>query len=330
MQNLSIAVRHAGSMIMKEQAVKSQKTDSIMSRRSFIGTAAAAAVAASTAGSKLQAASTAKKFKLKYAPPLGMFRQHAGNDPIDEIKFMADEGFRAIFDNGLMGKPPELQERIAKELDRLKMDLGPFVLYADFGKKSFVTRDRDIRTMLTERMKAGIECAKRTNAKWTLVVPGRFDDHLEWDYQTANVIDNLRHCCEILEPAGLVMVLEPLNAWRDHPGLFLTKIPQAYMICRAVASACCKIVDDIYHQQITEGNLIPNIDMAWSEIAAFHLGDTPGRNEPTTGEINYKNIFKHIHGKGYEGVLCMEHGKSKGGREGERAVIEAYRACDDF
>jgi hydroxypyruvate isomerase len=121
-----------------------------------------------------------------------------------------------------------------------------------------------------------------------------------------------------------------LNAWTNHPGLFLTKIPQAYMICRAVNSPSIKIINDIYHQQITEGNLIPNIDMAWSEIATFHLGDNPGRNEPTTGEINYKNIFKHLYDKGYKGVLCMEHGRSKRGKEGEMAVIEAYRACDDF
>jgi hydroxypyruvate isomerase len=144
------------------------------------------------------------------------------------------------------------------------------------------------------------------------------------------VTDNLKFCAEICEPAGLIMVLEPLNAWRDHPGLFLTGIPQAYRICRAVGSPCCKIVDDLYHQQITEGNLIPNIEAAWEEIAAFHIGDNPGRKEPTTGEINYRNIFKFLHKKGYQGVLCMEHGRSRPGAEGERAVIAAYRACDDF
>jgi hydroxypyruvate isomerase len=229
-----------------------------------------------------------------------------------------------------MGRPIDLQEKIAKEMSRLDMTLGPFVLYADFGVKSFVTRDKEIREMLINKMKEGIECAKRINAKWALVVPGAYDQGLEWDYQTANVIENLKYCAEVVEPSGLVIVLEPLNAWTNHPGLFLTKIPQAYMICRSVNSPSVKIVDDIYHQQITEGNLIPNIDKAWSEIASFHLGDNPGRNEPTTGEINYKNIFKHLYQKGYQGVLCMEHGKSKRGKEGEMAVIEAYRACDDF
>jgi len=315
---------------MQDQQNNSYQQDNNISRRGFIGSAAAAALAISTVVSSTRAAAPSKKFKLKYAPSLGMFPQHAGKDPIDQLKFMAEVGFTAMFDNGLMGKPQDVQEKIAKEMSRLDMTLGPFVLYADFGKKSFVTRDKAIREMLINKMKDGVEFAKRVNAKWALVVPGRFDEGLEWDYQTANVIENLKHCATVCEPSGLVIVIEPLNAWTNHPGLFLTKIPQAYQICRAVGSPSCKIVNDLYHQQITEGNLIPNIDMAWEEIASFHLGDNPGRNEPTTGEMNYKNIFKHLYKKGYQGVLCMEHGKSKSGKEGEMAVIEAYRICDDF
>jgi hydroxypyruvate isomerase len=126
------------------------------------------------------------------------------------------------------------------------------------------------------------------------------------------------------------MVLEPLNPWKDHPGLFLTKVPQAFQICRAVASPSCKILFDMYHQQITEGNIIPNIDRAWEEVAYFQQGDNPGRKEPTTGEMNYRNIFRHIHGKGYTGVLGMEHGISGSGLEGEKALLEAYRSCDSF
>ena len=301
-----------------------------ITRRDLMASAAAAAVGISAMASRARAASSTKKFKLKYAPSLGMFRQHAGPDPIDNLKFMANQGFSAMFDNGLMRKPKDLVDKIVKEMDRLDMTLGPFVLQGISGK-SFVTNDKAIRQDIIKNVKEGVEFAKRTNAKWALMVPGRFDEGLEWDYQTANVIENLRYCAEVCEPSGLVIVMEPLNAWTNHPGLFLTKIPQAYQICRAVNSPSIKIVNDIYHQQITEGNLIPNIDMAWSEIASFHVGDNPGRNEPGTGEINYKNIFKHLYEKkGYKGVLCMEHGKSKPGKEGEMAVIEAYRTCDDF
>jgi hydroxypyruvate isomerase len=269
-------------------------------------------------------------FKLKYAPHFGMFRHHAGENHIDQLKFMADEGFTALEDNGMMGRPVELQEKIAQEMTRLNMTMGVFVSYAEFGAKSFVTSDPEIRKMLVEKMKQAVEVAKRVNAQWTTVVPGMFDTRLEWDYQTANVIENLKYCADVCEPSGLVIVLEPLNAWRDHPGLFLTKIPQAYQICKAVSSPSCKILDDLYHQQITEGNLIPNMEKAWSEIAYFQVGDNPGRKEPTTGEINYKNVFKYIHEKGFTGVVGMEHGNSSAGKEGERGVIDAYKYCDSF
>ena len=243
---------------------------------------------------------------------------------------MADEGFTAFEDNWIARRPPELQERIGQTLIDRGMTMGVFVAHANFGKVTFASSDPDVGKQLVEEMKGAAEVAKRVNARWCTVVPGRFDGKLAWDYQSAHVVDNLRRCCEVLEESGLVMVLEPLNPHRDHPGLFLTKVPQAFMICRGVNHPCCKILDDLYHQQITEGNLIPNIDLAWDEIAYFQTGDNPGRNEPTTGEINYKNVFKHIHSKGFRGVIGMEHGNSRGGKEGERAVIDAYLACDNF
>jgi len=309
------------------------------SRRNFIknATTTGAAILAAPAvfgnvsfPKKQKVTDATAPFKLKYAPSIGMFQLHAGNDIIDNIKFCYDMGFRAMFDNGLMGRPVEDQVKIANEMHRLGMELGPFVLYADFAVTSFVLNKPETREMLVNKMKEGVEVAKRTGVKWALVVPGRYDERLHRDYQTANIIDNLRYCCDVMEPAGLTIVLEPLNTLHDHPGLFLTGIPQAYSICRAVNRPVCKIVDDIYHQQITEGNLIPNIEAAWSEIAAFHLGDNPGRKEPTTGEINFKNIFKYIYSRKYDGVLCMEHGMSDRTKEGEARVIQAYRECDSF
>jgi hydroxypyruvate isomerase len=305
-----------------------------LTRRDFVRSAALGSAALSltpgglTGGARKVQASPSG-FKLKYAPGFGMFTQHAGKDLVDQIKFMHDQGFRAMFDNGLMNRAVEDQEAIAKETGKLNMTIGPFVAYADFKVKSFVTGDASVREMMAGKLQTAVEAARRTNAAWTLVVPGRYDESLDWDYQTANVVENLKWCAGVCEPAGLVIVLEPLNPV-DHPGLFLTKMAQTYQITKAVGSPCVKIVDDIYHQQITEGNLIPNIDRCWDEIASFHIGDSPGRKEPGTGEINYRNVFGHIAAKGYEGVLCMEHGRKLQGKEGEKAVLEAYRAADDF
>ena len=307
-----------------------------MNRRNFFKNTAIGSVALTGLASPFSAggsgvdSSNSAQFRLKYAPSFGTFREHAGNDPIDQIRFIHDQGFRAIFDNGFMGKDPALQEKIVAELQKRNMELGPYVLYADFSVKSMVTRDPDKMEMLRNKMKDAVDLAKRTQVRQALVVPGRYDEKLPWDYQTANVIDAMRMCCDIVGKAGIELVMEPLNAHTDHPGLFLTTIPQAYMICKAVNHPSCKIVNDMYHQQITEGNIIPNINMAWEYIGAFHIGDNPGRNEPTTGEINYLNIFRHIHSKGYNGVLCMEHGKSRPGKEGEAALLEAYRKVDAF
>jgi hydroxypyruvate isomerase len=303
-----------------------------MKRRELIKTTLAAGAALGLSGLRAaaaqQAAGPAKGFRLKYAPHFGMFKHHAGDDLVSQLKFAADQGFTAWEDNGMAGRPVEVQERIAGEMARLGMTMGVFVAMADFQNVTFASTKAEAAADIVAKARAAVEVAKRVNARWTTVVPGRYDVGLEWDYQTANVIDNLRRCVEVFEPAGLVMVLEPLNPWKDHPGLFLTKIPQAFQICRAVSSPSCKILFDMYHQQITEGNIIPNLDRAWSEVAYLQIGDNPGRKEPTTGEMNYRNIFRHIHGKGFTGVLGMEHGNAKPGIEGEKALLEAYRYCD--
>ena len=189
--------------------------------------------------------------------------------------------------------------------------------------------DKNKREEFLNEIRESVEVAKRINARWMTVVPGYKDLRLDLSYQTVNVTDSLKYACEILEPHGLVMVLEPLN-FLNHPGLFLTESPQAYEICKSVGSSSCKILFDIYHQQIQEGNLIPNIEKCWDEIGYFQIGDNPGRNEPTTGEINYTNVFKYIHSRGFNGILGMEHGNSRKDKAGEQAVIDAYVKVDQF
>jgi hydroxypyruvate isomerase len=225
-----------------------------------------------------------------------------------------------------------VQEQIGGALDRLGMRMGVFVAHTiSWSEATITTANADARDRFLAEIRGSVDVARRVNATWMTVVPGHVDRRLHIDYQNANMIETLKRATAILEPHGLVMVLEPLNTLRDHPGQFLTRIPQAYLVCKAVASPACKILFDIYHQQITEGNLIPNFNAAWDEIAYVQVGDNPGRNEPGTGEINYRNVFRHLHGKGYTGIVGMEHGNSiRGSREGERAVIEAYRTADGF
>jgi len=305
-----------------------------MKRRFFVQKTVLGASTLSLAGpmayGKDSTPSNPYKFNLKFAPHLGMFKNLAGEDAIDQINFMADQGFTAFEDNEMRKRDVTLQERMARTMAERNMQMGVFVAHEIYWKEpNLASGDKALREKFLQEIKMSVEVAKRVNAKWITVVPGHLDLGLNMAYQTTNVIDTLKRACEVLEPHGIVMVLEPLN-FRDHPGLFLNESPQAYEICKAVDSPSCKILFDIYHQQIQEGNLIPNINACWDEIGYFQIGDNPGRNEPTTGEINYKNVFKHIHSKGYTGILGMEHGNSIKGKEGELAVVEAYKSSDAF
>ncbi|TDI74781.1 MAG: xylose isomerase [Bacteroidetes bacterium] len=308
-----------------------------MQRRKFLALGAAAPAAFALGGfSPVEAVQDhvmtqgPGPFKMNYAPHLGMFSAIAGSDPIDQLNFMADEGFTAFEDNGMKGKDVGLQERMASTMASRGIQMGVFVAHKIYwNEPNLASGNEDYQTEFLGHIRDSVEVAKRVNATWMTVVPGHVDLRLDMGYQTANVVDTLRRASEILEPHGLVMVLEPLNP-TNHPGQFLAKMPQAYQICKAVGSPSCKILDDLYHQQITEGNLIPNIDSCWDEIGYFQVGDNPGRNEPTTGEINYLNVFKHIHNRGFTGILGMEHGNSKSGEEGARAVIDAYKKSDSF
>ena len=270
-----------------------------------------------------------RKFSLKYAPHIGMFEQTAGKDPVAQLEYMADQGFTAFEDNEMKDRPVAEQERMARTMAKRGLTMGVFVAHTiGWNDPNLTSGDADKRAFFVKEVRESIEVARRVNAKWMTVVPGLVHPRLAPEFQTANVIQALREASAVLEPHGLVIVIESLNNLRNHPGQFLVRIPQAYMICKAVNSPSCKILFDMYHQQISEGNLIPNIDAAWDEIGYFQIGDNPGRNEPGSGEVNYRNVFRRIREKGYTGILGMEHGNSKPGAAGEQAVIDAYVAAD--
>ena len=304
-----------------------------MKRRNFVKTSmltSGGLLSSSSVFSKHNSNNLQHNYQLKYAPHLGMFKHHAGDDPVDQLKFMADQGFTAFEDNGMKDRPIEVQKKMSQFMQKAGMQMGVFVAHKIYwNEPNLASGKKEWRDEFLQQIKECVDVAKRVNAKWMTVVPGHIDLRQDMGYQTANVVETLRRAAEILEPHDLTIVLEPLN-FRNHPGLFLTKAAQAFSICKAVNSPACKILFDIYHQQIQEGNLLPNIEKCWDEIAYFQIGDNPGRNEPTTGEINYKNIFKYIHSRGFEGILGMEHGNSRENKEGEMAVIKAYQEVDNF
>ena len=307
-----------------------------MRRRNFVRTVVTAAAGAVISAPVLAEEETQKTgnhagrpFHLNYGIHDGMFKNSAGNDFIEQIKYAYSAGFRAIEDNGMMDRPPAEQEKIGNTLSSLGMQMGVFVLNFDHWPvhTSLTSADKGWRDKFIQSCHDAIDVSRRCGGKLMTVVPGNYETSLSPAYQTANVIDALREASLIFEPHGIVMVIEALS---DTPDLFLRHSDQAYMICKAVNSASCKFLFDMYHMQRNEGDIIKNIDRAWQEIGYFQIGDNPGRKEPGTGEMNYRNIFQHIYEKGYRGVLGMEHGNAFPGKEGEQKLIAAYRACDSW
>jgi hydroxypyruvate isomerase len=218
---------------------------------------------------------------------------------------------------------------MAAELARRGMDMGCFVGTLVYDRPTFVVDDPDERERLLKELHTTLEVAKRMNGKWITTLGGYQDLRLPRSYQNANMIENLKWCGEVAERAGVTLLIESVNS-QGWPGTFLTSIADAYLVVRAVNSPAVKLVFDVYHVQLEDGDLIQNIDRCWAEIAYFHLADNPGRLEPGTGEINFQNLLRHIQAKGYTGILDMEHGNSKPGKAGEQAVIDTYLALDQF
>ena len=301
-----------------------------LSRRTVLAGAGAAAVAAGGTGLASSAsAQTAPRFSLGYAPHEGSFASRGNR--LEQIAYAADQGFTAWEDNEAAGRSVEEQAAMARALQQRGMTMGVFVAsmprWAEF-RPLLGGNDNGDRDAFLSDIRASIDVARRLDAKWMTVVPGFLDRKLPVEIQTARVIDTMRRAAEIVEPHGLVMVMEPLNTLTDHPGVFLQTIPQGFAIAEAVNSPAVKVLADLYHEQIQAGNLIRTLETCWDEIAYLQFGDNPGRKEPGTGEINYRNVVRWLRARNFAGVIGMEHGNSIDGRAGEDRLVAAYREID--
>ncbi len=314
-----------------------------MDRRNFVKNSlmaggAVMASASTTFASDDKKSFKGEAFKAKFAANFYLIMKTStkGMSFVDKLRFFYDCGFRALEDNDMARRSVEDQKIIAKEMERLGMEMGVYTSYAPFNDlwmtgnranyKQKVPDKKEAIERIKKQMLANVEVGKRVNAKFTTIVPGMYDEQLDFGFQFANVLEHLKYATEICEKAGLTIVLEPLCV--RHPGMWLRRSADAYALCKAVGSPHCKILYDVYHQQVTEGNLMRSMELAWDEIGYFHFGDVPMRTEPESGEINYRNITQYIWDKGYRGCIGTEHFLSDVSVEGEKKFLDAYRLID--
>jgi len=156
-------------------------------------------------------------------------------------------------------------------------------------------------------LRESIAAAHTLGCRFLITQTGNELSGVPRERQRQTMIEGLEMCAPYLEEEGVTLIVEPLNTKVNHPGHYLVHAAEAFEVAAAVDSPNVKVVYDIYHQQISEGDLIPTIRAGIGHIAYFHAADHPGRNEPGTGEIHYPNVLEAIRQTGYTGYVGLEY-----------------------
>lgn len=282
-----------------------------MLRRTFLYSTAAAIAGTGTVqlNTALAAPETSKPFanaKLKISAPLDWF---PGTTPEERLDVVAEWGLPAYEWLYPMGNP----ETVRAKADALGLELSCICGTGAISSGWMVQPEDHDKTiaMFRERM----DVAKRMNCKRLVGLTGNTRKDISAEEQTGYIIQCLKRLAPIAEENDVIIVMEALNPLEDHEGFFLTRTDQTVEILKAVGSPNIKMLFDIYHQQITEGNVIRNLTQNIEYIGHFHVADNPGRLEPGTGELNYTNIFNAIAATGYNGFVALECGYSTGNYE---------------
>ncbi len=303
----------------------------MLNRREFLGLGLAGGVtfAGTVTFAGLQGLGRrSRRFARSYAPQLGLFVHHAGSDPVDQIKFLHDEGFGAVVDSGLRGKSPKLQSRIGAELARRGLAFAPFVGVAHFGRPTFASGSLETRRQLLRETGLAIDAARRVGGADLIVIPGKETPHVPEAVQFRRAVDTLKFCADACKRHGVRMLLEPTISGGDTSRMYLRSVDQAAQLCRAVGSPACRLLFDVFDQAVTGENVPELLIKSRDVLGSVQLADAPSRQEPGSGEIDFRQLLDVLDEIGYRGVFGMEHGKRLSGREGERAVIDAYVALD--
>jgi hydroxypyruvate isomerase len=198
-----------------------------------------------------------------------------------------------------MPKLMDLQQRYGLEVGLFNLDPDPVTNTGYLGEP-------DGEARFFETLRAGLALAPRLGCGKIHVMIGRRADHLERAAQRALIVERLRRAVDEAAPAGVTLLLEPLNRF-DRPDYFLNHSAEALSIIDEVGSPWVRLQYDFYHMQLMEGNLINTMRANLDRIGHLQLADAPGRRKPGTGEINYRNVLAAVEAAGYAGIMGLEY-----------------------
>lgn len=200
-------------------------------------------------------------------------------------------------------------DKDVQEIQKAQQDLGLDV--ATFCTKFVNPGDKSLQKDYLAGLAESIKAAKELECNTLIAQAGwefeSFSKEITRKEHRKTFLDTMRRAAELIEKEDMTLVIEPLNLLVNHPGYHLSTSEDSFDVIDRIGSSNVKILFDIYHQQITEGNLIANITENIQKIGHFHAAGNPGRNEITKGEINYKHVFEAIQTLGYERYIGLEY-----------------------
>lgn len=177
---------------------------------------------------------------------------------------------------------------------------------------------------LVEQITKACEVANRLKCRKMTVVGGNDQKGMTQEQMHANITEGLRLVAPIAEAHKVMLILEPMNVRVDHKGHCLYGSPAAVKICRDVKSPMVKINWDLYHMQLSEGDLCGRLKDGIDQLGYAQVADTPGRHEPGTGEVHYNRVLKQLDALGYRDFVGLENWPIAG----EEEAIKRVLACD--
>ena len=200
---------------------------------------------------------------------------------------------------------------INKLKNKLGLDCACLVGNRAVNPKGMTLVDPADREAFLAEIKASTEAARQFETTRLVTLTGNELPGVPREVQHKSIVEGLKRGHDVVAPHGVTLIVEPLNTLVNHQGYYLNHTAEAFEIMREVGSPNVKILFDIYHVQIMDGNLIDTIRKNIASIGHFHVGDVPGRHEPGTGEINYANVFRAIRETGFRDFVAMEYVPSK-------------------
>jgi len=197
--------------------------------------------------------------------------------------------------------------RVKKLTRSFRLGMDVLIATPDWQKRPVSMVDPAQRDNFLADMRRAITVAHQLEITQILLMSGNAIAGRTHEEQYASLLEGCKRAGDLVAAANLTAIVEPLNSLVNHKGFFLTTCVEGAKLIRQVDNPHVRLLFDIYHEQVQEGNVIRTLSEAADIVAVFHVADNPGRNDPGTGEMNYQNIYKAIQKTGYSGYVAMEY-----------------------